>query len=72
MQAAMVMQSEYEPGEYVRHPGQDDWGLGQVQSAIGTKVTVMFENMGKVVVDTAIVTLERVGLHKDGSGMRLR
>jgi hypothetical protein len=52
--------SEFEPGIYVRNPRQPDWGVGQVQSAIGDKVTVMFENAGKVVVNTATVTLDRV------------
>ncbi|MDF2747797.1 MAG: hypothetical protein K0S98_2084, partial [Propionibacteriaceae bacterium] len=37
------------PGAIVRHPDQPDWGLGQVQSAIGTRVTVNFEHAGKVV-----------------------
>jgi hypothetical protein len=31
-----------------------------VQSALGEKVTVMFEHAGKVVVNTAIVPLDRV------------
>jgi len=52
--------SEFEPGVYVRNPRQPGWGVGQVQSAIGEKVTVMFENAGKVVVNTAAVTLDRV------------
>jgi hypothetical protein len=52
--------SEFEPGIYVRNPRQPDWGVGMVQSAIGEKVTVMFENAGKVVVNTASVTLDRV------------
>jgi len=52
--------SDFEPGLYVRNPRQPEWGLGQVQSAIGEKVTVMFENAGKVVVNTATVTLDRV------------
>jgi len=57
-----MQRSEFEPGEYVRHSQQPDWGIGQVQSAIGPKVTVMFENAGKIVVDTTIVTLDRVVL----------
>jgi len=40
-----------EPGMLVRHPGQPDWGRGQVQSNIGGKVTVNFEHAGKVVID---------------------
>jgi hypothetical protein len=55
-----MQRSEFEPGDYVRHPKKPDWGLGQVQTAIGTRVTVMFENAGKVVVDTSIVVLDRV------------
>lgn len=39
------------PGMMVRHPDQDSWGLGQVQSNIGGKITVNFENRGKVVID---------------------
>lgn len=46
-----------EPGMLVRHPGQPDWGLGQVQSRIGRRITVNFEHAGKVVIDG-----ERVGL----------
>jgi len=46
-----------EPGMLVRHPGQPDWGLGQVQSRIGAKITVNFEHAGKVVIDGARVEL---------------
>ncbi len=47
----------FEPGLLVRHPGQPDWGLGQVQSNIGGRVTVNFENAGKVVIDARIIAL---------------
>lgn len=46
-----------EPGNLVRHPGQPDWGLGQVQSKIGDKITVNFEHAGKVVIDGSRVEL---------------
>ena len=46
-----------EPGVLVRHPGQPDWGLGQVQSVAGRKVTVNFENAGKQTIDSTVVTL---------------
>jgi len=49
-----------EPGMLVRHADAPDWGLGQVQSNIDGRVTVNFENQGKVVVDGRIVTLDRV------------
>ena len=49
-----------EPGMFVRNPAQPDWGLGQVQSVVGPRVTVTFEEAGKVVVDTRVVDLEWV------------
>lgn len=45
------LNSYLEPGMRVRHPGQPDWGIGQVQSNIGGKVTVNFPEAGKVVID---------------------
>jgi FKBP-type peptidyl-prolyl cis-trans isomerase 2 len=50
-----------EPGALVRHPVRTDWGLGQVQSVAGRKVTVNFEHAGKQVIDAAVVRLEFVG-----------
>lgn len=49
-----------EVGALVRHPDQPDWGLGQVQSIIGPRVTVNFEEAGKQVIDRRVVTLELV------------
>jgi hypothetical protein len=49
-----------EPGMLVRHPGEPDWGLGQVQSNVDNKVTVNFENIGKIVLNAQIVTLALV------------
>jgi hypothetical protein len=45
------------PGAIVRHPERPDWGLGQVQSAIGPRVTVNFENAGKVLVNADLAPL---------------
>ena len=42
--------SMLEPGMLVRHPDEPDWGLGQVQSNIGGKITVNFREQGKVVI----------------------
>ncbi|MGA0605651.1 DUF3553 domain-containing protein [Phenylobacterium sp. VNQ135] len=50
-----------EPGVLVRHPTQDDWGLGQVQSVAGRRITVNFENAGKQTIDAAVVRLVFVG-----------
>jgi hypothetical protein len=51
------MSALLEPGTYVRHPDRPDWGLGQVQSNIGGRVTVNFEHAGKVVIDSRHVLL---------------
>ena len=45
------MNAVLEPGMMVRHPLQEDWGLGQVQSNVGGRITVNFEHAGKVVID---------------------
>lgn len=49
-----------EPGMLVKNPTQPDWGLGQVQSNINGKVTVNFENAGKLVLQSERVFLEPV------------
>ncbi|NIY78750.1 MAG: DUF3553 domain-containing protein [Rhodobacteraceae bacterium] len=46
-----------EPGQMVRHPQEPDWGLGQVQSNINGKLTVMFQHQGKVVIDSRRLAL---------------
>ncbi len=51
--------SDLEPGQWVRHPAQPDWGPGQVQSVVGHRVTVNFENAGKILINTQVVGLER-------------
>ena len=51
------MNAFLEPGMLVRHPARPDWGLGQVQSVIGYRITVNFEHVGKVVVDGRNVEL---------------
>jgi hypothetical protein len=47
-----------EPGQWVRNPLRPEWGIGQVQSAIGNRVTVNFEQIGKILVNMASVPLE--------------
>ena len=42
-----------EPGMLVSHPEQPDWGVGQVQSNIGGRITVNFREEGKVVIFAA-------------------
>ena len=45
------------PGNLIRNPSAPEWGLGQVQSVIDGKITVNFEEHGKVVIDADEVPL---------------
>ena len=51
---------DFEPGDYVKNPANNDWGIDQVQSIIGNKVTVNFENFGKRVINIDNVKLEKI------------
>ena len=57
---ADATRTDFAPGAYVRHPDRPDWGRGQVQSAVGSRVTVTFENAGKVLVNATLVRLETI------------
>ncbi|NRB17067.1 DUF3553 domain-containing protein [Parasedimentitalea psychrophila] len=48
------------PGMFVRHPDHPDWGLGQVQSNIGGKISVNFRDQGKLVIDGSRIALTPV------------
>jgi len=50
----------YEPGDYVINPKYNNWGIGQVQSIINNKVTVNFENVGKKVINSNEIILEKI------------
>ncbi len=52
--------SIFEPGQLVRHPARPDWGLGQVQSVVGDRVTVNFDHAGKLLINTAHTVLDPV------------
>ena len=45
------------PGMFVRHPTEVRLGLGRVQTVLGNKITVNFENVGKIVINGNIVKL---------------
>lgn len=45
------------PGMLVRHPQMLEWGVGQVQSNVGGRLTVNFREAGKMVIDSSRVTL---------------
>ena len=48
------------PGMLVRHPERPDWGVGQVQSVVGARITVNFENAGKLLINGEVVVLETI------------
>tara|TARA_Y100000590_G_scaffold98853_1_gene112471 strand:+ start:4960 stop:5130 length:171 start_codon:yes stop_codon:yes gene_type:complete len=50
---------EFEPGDKVVNPAKIEWGIGQVQSIINDKITVNFENVGKKVINSTNITLEK-------------
>ena len=53
-----IIFSDFIPGALVKCPSQPSLGLGQVQSCIGNKATINFENSGKKVIDLSIINLE--------------
>ena len=55
---------DFEPGDKVVNPNNKDWGTGQVQSIINGKVTVNFENVGKKVINSEIIQLEKLSENK--------
>ena len=62
------MHDDLSPGMLVRNPDQPEWGLGQVQSAVGNRVTANFENAGKVTLNVAVVRL--IVVDDDSTGPR--
>ena len=54
------------PGMLVRHPERPDWGVGQVQSVVGARITVNFENAGKLLIRGDVVGLAVVEADDEG------
>jgi hypothetical protein len=59
------MLAPFAPGDWVENPLQPDWGPGQVQSAIGARVTVNFLHAGKRLINTDQVVLRPVKAPED-------
>ena len=53
-----MMLIDFEPGDYVINPANKNWERSQVQSIIGNKVTVNFENYGKRVINVENINLK--------------
>ncbi len=51
------MLAPHVPGDWVKNPLEPEWGPGQVQSAIGSRVTVNFLHAGKRLINIDQVPL---------------
>ncbi len=51
---------DFEPGDKVYNTSNKEWGIGQVQSIIKEKVTVNFQNVGKKVINSNNIKLEKI------------
>ena len=51
---------DFEPGDKVFNPLNKEWGIGQVQSIIKEKVTVNFQNVGKKVINSNNIKLQKI------------
>jgi hypothetical protein len=51
---------DFEPGDKVCNPSNNEWGIGQVQSIIKEKVTVNFQNAGKKVINSNNIELKKM------------
>ncbi len=51
---------DFEPGDKVVNPNNKEWGIGQIQSIIKEKITVNFQNVGKKVINSNNIKLERL------------
>jgi hypothetical protein len=62
------MGADLAPGSFVEAVEAPDWGVGQVQSVVGARVTVSFEHRGKVVLDLRSARLVVVTRPRSGVG----
>ena len=51
---------DFEPGDFVINPNNMSWGEGQIQSIIKNKITVNFENVGKKVIYSKNIELQKI------------
>ena len=51
---------DFDPGDKVINPANEEWGIGQVQSIIKEKITVNFQNVGKKVININNIRLKKL------------
>ena len=54
----------YELGDFVINPRNRSWGIGQIQSIIKNRVTANFENVGKKVINSKEIILEKININE--------
>ena len=53
------------PGMFVINEKKKDWGIGQIQSSINNRITINFENVGKKVINSSLICLEKLNENKE-------
>ena len=51
---------DFEAGDKVISPNNKHCGIGQIQTIINEKITVNFENVGKKVINSSNIKLEKL------------
>lgn len=59
--------SFFAPGDLVKLENYPEWGVGRVQSALGSRLTVSFENVGKRSINLEEADLTAIKLSRDGN-----
>ena len=56
--------SDLTPGIFVINENKkNEWGIGQIQSAINNILTINFENVGKKTIDPSIIKLKKININ---------
>ena len=56
--------SEFTPGIFVINENKkNEWGIGQIQSAVNNILTINFENVGKKTINPSIIKLKIININ---------
>ena len=56
--------SDLTPGIFVINENKkNEWGIGQIQSAINNIITINFENVGKKTINPSIIKLKIININ---------
>ena len=56
--------NEFTPGKFVINENKEnEWGIGQIQSAINNILTINFENVGKKTINPSIIKLKIININ---------